>query len=70
MQLAGSIPEEPSESVLIWVFHLDTDPAAFPILPPNTPPLYVDYTARVLWSNGAFVGQVVNREQAALQQPT
>ena len=60
MQLAGPISEAPSESVLIWVFHVDTDPAAFP------GGLYVDYVVRVLWSNGAFVGQVVNRTTGAI----
>lgn len=60
MELAGSIPEAPSESVLIWVFHVDTDPAAFPS------GLYVDYIVRVLWSNGALVGQVVNRTTGAI----
>ncbi len=55
MQLAGPIPEEPSEPVLIWVFHLDTNPATSP------GGLYNEYIVRVLWSNGAFVGQVVDR---------
>jgi hypothetical protein len=58
MQLAGPIPEEPSESVLIWVFHLDTNPATSP------GGLYNEYIVRVLWSNGAFTGQVVNRTGA------
>ena len=62
MQLAGLIPKAPSESVVFWVFHLDTDPTAFP----GTPPLWVDYVVRVMWSNGAFVGQVVNRATGAI----
>jgi hypothetical protein len=55
MTLAGPIPEEPSEPVLIWPFHLDTNPATSP------GGLYNEYVIRVLWSGGAFVGQVVNR---------
>ncbi len=60
MQLAGPIPGEPSEPVLIWVFHLDTNPATSP------GGLYNEYIVRVLWSrsDGAFVGQVVNRTGA------
>lgn len=60
MQLAGPISEAPSEPVLIWVFHVNTDPLSFP------GNLYVDYVVRVLWSNGAFVGQVVNRTTGAI----
>jgi len=55
MQLAGRIPEEPSELDLIWVFHLDTNPATAP------GGLYNEYVVRVRWFNGAFVGQVVDR---------
>ena len=54
MVLAGPILE-PLESVLIWVFHLDTNPATSPV------GLYNEYVIRVLWSSGAFVGQVVDR---------
>jgi hypothetical protein len=55
MQLAGPIPEEPSQLDLIWPFHLDTNPATFP------GGLYNEYVVRVRWFNGAFVGQVVDR---------
>jgi hypothetical protein len=55
MELAGPIPEEPSELDLIWPFHLDTNPATSP------GGLYNEYVIRVRWFNGAFVGQVVDR---------
>jgi hypothetical protein len=55
MQLAGPIPEKPSELDLIWPFHLDTNPATSP------GGLYNEYVVRVRWFNGAFVGQVVDR---------
>jgi hypothetical protein len=55
MNLAGPIPDAPSEGDLIWVWHVDTDAALAP------GGLYVDYIVRVRWFNGAFVGQVVNR---------
>lgn len=58
MELAGAVPKAPSESDLIWPFHIDTDPGASP------GGLYVDYVVRVRWVNGAFVGQVVNRTAA------
>ena len=55
MQLAGPIPEVPSELDLIWPFHLDTNPATAP------GGLYNEYVVRVRWFNGAFVGEVVDR---------
>jgi hypothetical protein len=55
MNLAGEIPDAPSEADLIWVWHVDTDPTSSP------GGLYVDYIVRVRWFEGAFVGQVVNR---------
>jgi hypothetical protein len=55
MQLAGPIPEEPSELDLIWPFHVDTNQATSP------GGLYNEYVVRVRWFNGAFVGQVINR---------
>jgi hypothetical protein len=58
MQLAGRIPEVPSNH--IWPFHVDTDASTvtFPGGPFNS---YVDYVVRVRWLNGALVGEVVNR---------
>jgi hypothetical protein len=58
MELAGRIPESPSEPDLIWPFHLDTNPATSP------GGLYNEYVVRVRWFNGAFVGQVVDRTPA------
>ena len=55
MQLAGPIPEAPSEPVLIWPFHVDTNPATAP------GGLYNEYIVRVRWFNGAFEGHVVDR---------
>jgi len=55
MELAGAIPDVPTETDLIWPFHIDTDPNASP------GGLYVDYIVRVRWLGGAFVGQVVHR---------
>lgn len=55
MELAGAIPDVPTETDLIWPFHIDTDP--------NSSPggLYVDYIVRVRRIDGAFRGQVVHR---------
>jgi hypothetical protein len=58
MVLAGPIPEEPSEPFLLWVFHVDTNPATSP------GGLYNEYIVRVRWSGGAFVGEVINRTGA------
>ncbi len=55
MVLAGPIPEQPSAPDLLWIFHLDTDPATAP------GGLYNEYIVRVRWISGAFVGQVVDR---------
>jgi hypothetical protein len=55
MVLAGPIPEAPSEPFLVWVFHVDTNPATSP------GGLYNEYIVRVRWSGGAFVGEVVDR---------
>ncbi|MBI4339565.1 MAG: hypothetical protein HY680_06385 [Chloroflexi bacterium] len=55
MELAGPVPEKPSELDLIWPFHLDTNPATSP------GGLYNEYVIRVRWIGGAFVGQVVDR---------
>ena len=55
MVLAGPIPEQPSAPDLIWVFHLDTNPATAP------GGLYNEYIVRVRWISGAFVGQVIDR---------
>lgn len=55
MNLAGAIPDAPTEADLLWVWHVDTDPALFP------GGLYVDYIVRVRWFNGVLAGQVVNR---------
>ena len=60
MELAGPMPEEPAESVLIWVFHVDTNPATSP------GGLYNEYVIRVLWASGVFVGQVVNRTNGVI----
>lgn len=53
MQLAGPIPEQPS--ALLWVFHVDTNPATSP------GGLYNEYVVRVRWLNGVLVGEVVDR---------
>jgi len=55
MELAGALPDTPTEPQLIWPFHVDTDPSAAP------GGLYVDYIVRVLWTGSAYVGQVVHR---------
>ena len=55
MELAGPIPEQPSELDLIWPFHVDTNPATAP------GGLYNEYVVRVRWFGGVFAGQVVNR---------
>lgn len=55
MELAGAIPDTPTETSLIWVFHVDTDPGSSP------DGLYVDHVPRVLWNGSFFVGQVLHR---------
>jgi hypothetical protein len=55
MVLAGPIPRAPSEPFLLWVFHVDTNPATSP------EGLYNEYIVRVRWSGGAFVGEVIDR---------
>lgn len=55
MELAGAIPDTPTVSSLIWVFHVDTDPSSSP------GGLYVDYVPRVLWNGNSFIGQLVHR---------
>lgn len=55
MELAGAIPDAPSEGHLIWPFHVDTDAATAP------GGLYNEYIVLVRWINGAFVGQAINR---------
>lgn len=55
MDLADSIPEEPAEPVLFWLFHVDTNPATSP------GGLYNEYIVRVRWSGGVFAGDVVDR---------
>jgi hypothetical protein len=55
MELAGRIPDTPTESSLIWVFHVDTDPSSSP------GGLYVDYAPRVVWNGSSFVGQLLHR---------
>ena len=61
MQVAGPIPEQPSESVLIWPFHVDTVPNTLA----GNPPLYNEYIVRVRWANGAFDAHLVNRTTGA-----
>lgn len=58
MVLAGPVPEAPSEPFLLWVFHVDTNPATAP------GDLYNEYIVRVRWSGGAFVGEVIDRTGA------
>ena len=57
MQLARPIPEQPSEAVLIWPFHVDTVPNTLA----GNPPLYNEYIVRVRWANGVFDAHLVNR---------
>lgn len=54
MVVAGAI-REPSEPFLLWVFHVDTNPATSP------DGLYNEYIVRVRWSGGAFAGEVIDR---------
>lgn len=59
MVLAGPIPDEPSEPPsLLWVFHVDTDPATSP------GGLYNEYIVRVRWDGNEFVGEVIDRTGA------
>src|SRR5687767_2163332 len=64
MQLAGPVPEQPSETVLIWPFHVDTVPNTLA----GNPALYNEYIVRVRWAAGAFDAHVVNRTTGAATQ--
>jgi hypothetical protein len=55
IEVAGAIPDTPSESFLNWNFPLDTNSATAP------GGLFAEYVVSVRWLGGQFVGRVNDR---------